>query len=75
MPQFAANIGDGWLYSSIPFLERIGAAAKDGFKAVECGATQYNFDVNKIKSELNKYNMKWVLVNTHSLPEYEVYVY
>ena len=52
MPQFAANIGDGWLYSNIPFLERIGAASKDGFTAVECGSTHYNFDVNKIKLEL-----------------------
>eukprot|EP01084_Bolivina_argentea_P097066 174494_1 len=71
MPRFAANIGDGWLYSNIPFLERIGAASKDGFTAVECGNTHYNYDANKIKSELNKYNMKWVLLNTHSLPEYE----
>ena len=32
--QFAANIG--FLYTELPFLERIRAAARDGFDAVEC---------------------------------------
>lgn len=70
MPKFAANIGDNWLYSHIPFLDRIGAAAKDGFEAVECGNTHYNFDPNEIKKQLDKYNMKWVLLNTDSMPKY-----
>ena len=72
MPQFVANIGDSWLYSHLPFLERIGAAAKDGFSAVECGSTQYECDAKEIKAELDKYNMKYVLLNTHRMPKYEV---
>jgi 2-dehydrotetronate isomerase len=34
MPKFAANLS--FLYQELPFLERVGAAARDGFKAVEC---------------------------------------
>ena len=33
MPQFAANLS--MLYTELPFLDRIEAAAADGFKAVE----------------------------------------
>ncbi|HEV7719383.1 MAG TPA: 2-oxo-tetronate isomerase [Arsenicitalea sp.] len=33
MPKFSANLS--FLYPELPFLERFGAAAKDGFKAVE----------------------------------------
>jgi len=33
MPQFAANLS--MMYAELPFLERFGAAAADGFKAVE----------------------------------------
>ena len=72
MPRFAANIGDSWLYSHLPFLERIGAAAKDGFKAVECGGTQYGFDAKEIKAELDKHGMEYVLLNTHTMPKYAV---
>jgi len=70
MPRFAANIGDSWLYSHLPFLERIGAAAKDGFKAVECGSSHYALDPKAIKAELDKHDMQWVLLNTHSMPKY-----
>merc|ERR1712154_711003 len=43
---------------------------KDGFDAVECGNTHYNFDVNEIKKQLDAHNMKWVLLNTDSMPKY-----
>ena len=33
MPRFAANLS--MMYTEVPFLERFGAAAADGFKAVE----------------------------------------
>ena len=72
MPKFAANIGDGWLYSNLGFLDRISAASKDGFDAVECGNTQYRFDVNEIKKQLDAHNMKWVLLNTDAMPKYTV---
>lgn len=34
MPRFAANLS--WLYTELPFFERFEAAARDGFRAVEC---------------------------------------
>ncbi|MBI2733459.1 MAG: TIM barrel protein, partial [Aquabacterium sp.] len=32
--KFAANLS--WLYTDLPFLDRFEAAARDGFKGVEC---------------------------------------
>lgn len=33
MPKLAANLS--WIYQEVPFLQRFGAAAAHGFKAVE----------------------------------------
>ncbi len=33
MPRFCANLD--WLYTDLPLLDRIGAAAQDGFEGVE----------------------------------------
>jgi hydroxypyruvate isomerase len=61
--QFAANIGDGWMWSKEKIVDRIALAAQAGFTAVEA-AFPYDYDTAAIREALQKHNMKWVLVNT-----------
>eukprot|EP00475_Leptophrys_vorax_P042472 TRINITY_DN80053_c0_g1_i1.p1 TRINITY_DN80053_c0_g1~~TRINITY_DN80053_c0_g1_i1.p1 ORF type:complete len:292 (-),score=72.35 TRINITY_DN80053_c0_g1_i1:43-918(-) len=62
--RFAANIGDGWMWSKEQHIvDRIALASKAGFTAVEA-AFPYDYDAEAIRAALQKYNMKWVLVNT-----------
>ena len=71
MPQFAANISDGWLYSNYSFLERIEEASKAGFTAVEA-AKAVEHDPQTLKEVLNKHHMVLSLMNTVTLPDYQV---
>ena len=62
MPRFAANLS--MLYTELPFLERFGAAAHDGFEAVEF-LFPYAFDAARIQAELKHHRLALVL---HNLP-------
>ena len=70
MPRFAANIGDGWLWKELPFLKRIEAAYKAGFTAIEC-PFPYKYVPYEVKKELDKYNIKFALLNQTTLPDYK----
>ncbi|NCV06434.1 MAG: hydroxypyruvate isomerase, partial [Betaproteobacteria bacterium] len=54
MPQFAANLS--MLYPELPFLDRFGAAADDGFKAVEY-LFPYDFSPEEIQAELKAHDL------------------
>jgi hydroxypyruvate isomerase len=60
MPQFAANLS--MLYQEYAFLDRFEAAARDGFKAVEC-QFPYSFAKQDIAARLHSHNLQQVLVN------------
>jgi 2-dehydrotetronate isomerase len=61
MPRFAANVS--MMYNEVPFLERFGAAARDGFKAVEF-LFPYAFPADAIAAELDRHGLQQVLFNT-----------
>ena len=42
MPKFAANLN--FMFTELPFLDRFAAAAEAGFRAVEYGSGNANFD-------------------------------
>ena len=70
MPQFAANISNGgWLYNELPFLDRIPAAAKAGFTAVE-SAQAVSYDAKTVSKLLKDNNIRLSLFNTFTLPDY-----
>jgi hydroxypyruvate isomerase len=60
MPRFAANIST--LYTEHPFLDRIGAAARDGFEAVEC-QFPYAHAAAEIAQRLADHALTLVLLN------------
>jgi hydroxypyruvate isomerase len=60
MPRFAANLT--MMYNEHAFLERFGAAARDGFKAVEF-LFPYEFPPSEIKAQLADNGLKQVLFN------------
>jgi hydroxypyruvate isomerase len=60
MPRFAANIS--MLYTEHAFLDRIGAAASDGFEAVEC-QFPYAHEANDIAQRLADHALTLVLLN------------
>jgi 2-dehydrotetronate isomerase len=60
MPRFAANLT--MMYNEHAFLDRFGAAARDGFKAVEF-LFPYDFPPAEIKSQLVGNGLKQVLFN------------
>jgi hydroxypyruvate isomerase len=62
MPQLAANLT--MLYNDLPFLERFGAAARSGFKAVEF-LFPYAFAAEDIAAQLRAHRLQLVL---HNLP-------
>ncbi len=62
MPQLAANLT--MLYNDLPFLERFGAAARSGFKAVEF-LFPYAFAAEEIATQLRAHRLQLVL---HNLP-------
>lgn len=60
MPKFAANLS--MLFTEAPFLERFGAAAESGFKAVEF-LFPYEHPPEAIDEQLRKHNLQIVLFN------------
>ena len=60
MPRFAANLS--MLYPELAFLDRFAAAAKDGFRAVEC-LFPYAFDSAEIAARLMDHGLQQVLIN------------
>ncbi len=61
MPRFAANLG--YLFTERPLIERIGAAAAAGFKAVEL---QFPYDVpaSAVRAELERHGLTQLGINT-----------
>jgi hydroxypyruvate isomerase len=60
MPRFSANLS--FLYQELPFLDRIGAAAADGFRGVEY-MSPYEFELGDIKRRLREYRVEQALFN------------
>ncbi len=60
MPRFAANLS--MMYQELPFLERFGAAAKDGFKAVEF-LFPYDFPASELRARLSAHGLTQALFN------------
>ncbi|MEH3085305.1 MAG: TIM barrel protein [Xylophilus ampelinus] len=60
MPRFAANLS--FLYQELPFLDRFGAAARDGFGAVEYMAP-YGSEAAEIVARLRDHGLRQVLFN------------
>ncbi len=60
MPKFAANLS--FLFQDLPMLERFGAAAKAGFKAVEY-LFPYEWPAADLAGELNKHGLTQALFN------------
>lgn len=61
MPRFAANLG--YLFTERPMLERVGAAAAAGFKAIEL---QFPYEVppSAMKAEIEKHKLTILGLNT-----------
>jgi hydroxypyruvate isomerase len=60
MPSFSANLG--FLFTELPFLDRFGAAARAGFKAVEY-ASPYEHDARAIARRLADHGLTQALFN------------
>ena len=61
MPRFAANLA--YLFTEHPFMERFGAAAAAGFKAVEL-QFPYEFAPSAVKAELERHGLTMLGINT-----------
>jgi 2-dehydrotetronate isomerase len=61
MPRLAANLG--WLFAERPFLERFGAAAADGFRAVEL-LSPYEHAATAVRAELARHGLTQLGINT-----------
>jgi 2-dehydrotetronate isomerase len=60
MLNFAANLS--WLYTELPFLDRFEAAARDGFKGVEC-LFPHEHPTAEIQARLRDLGLQLVLFN------------
>src|SRR4029077_13081681 len=60
MPKLAANLS--WIYQEVPFLQRFGAAAAHGFKAVEI-LFPYEAPAADIATELKQHKLTQALFN------------
>ena len=60
MPKFAANLS--LLYTELPFLDRFAAAARDGFKGVEC-LFPYEYRAEVLRDTLATHGLQLVLIN------------
>jgi hydroxypyruvate isomerase len=60
MPRFAANLS--MMYNEVPFLERFGACAADGFEAVEF-LFPYANTAQEIRDQLDRHGLQQVLFN------------
>jgi len=63
MTRFSANLS--MLYTELPFLDRFGAAAADGFQGVEY-LSPYEFPAEEIRDRLATYELTQVLFNLPS---------
>ena len=61
MPRFAANLST--MYPDVDFLDRFGAAAADGFAAVEC-QFPYAWPAADVAARLADHGQRQVLINT-----------
>ena len=61
MPKLAANIT--LLFREVSLLERIGAAADAGFRAIEC-LWPYEIPPERFRAELDRYGLDLALINT-----------
>jgi hydroxypyruvate isomerase len=61
MPKFAANLA--FLFAERPLLDRFGAAAAAGFKAVELQA-HYDHSASAVRAEIDRYDLHMLGVNT-----------
>jgi hydroxypyruvate isomerase len=61
MPRFSANLGH--LFTEYPLIERIGAAARAGFKAIEL---QFPYEVapSAVKAEIERHRLTMLNINT-----------
>jgi len=50
------------MFNEVPFLERFGAAARTGFRGVEC-LLPYDFPVEQIKEQLDRHRLTMALFN------------
>ncbi len=68
MPRFSANLGH--LYVEYPLIERIGAAAKSGFKAIEL-QNPYEVAPSVVKAEIERHGLTMLNLNTPPGPNGE----
>ena len=61
MPRFAAHLA--YLFTERPFIERFGAAAAAGFRAVEL-QFPYDHAPPAVKAELDRYGLTMLGINT-----------
>src|ERR1700741_4328204 len=61
MPRFSANLGH--LFTEYPLIERIGAAAKVGFKAIEL-QLPYEVAPSAVKAELDRHRLTMLNINS-----------
>ena len=66
MPRFAANLG--YLFTERPLVERFGAAAAAGFKAVEL-QFPYDLAASAARAEIDRHGLTMLGVNTRATPE------
>ena len=65
MPRFSANLGH--LFTEYPLIERIGAAAKVGFKAIEL-QLPYELAPSAVKAELDRHRLTMLNINSPQGP-------
>ena len=61
IPRFSANLGH--LYVEFPLIERIGAAAKSGFKAIEL-QLPYELPPSAVKAEIDRHGLTMLNINS-----------
>jgi 2-dehydrotetronate isomerase len=66
MPRFAANLG--YLFPELPLIERFGAAAACGFKAIEL-QFPYDLPADDARAEIDRYDLTMLGINTRMTPE------
>src|SRR5213075_2542919 len=65
MPRFSANLGH--LFTEYPLIERIGAAANVGFKAIEL-QLPYELAPSAVKAEIDRHELTMLNINTPQGP-------
>src|SRR5436305_11865222 len=61
MPRFSANLGH--LFPELPLIERIGAAANAGFKAIEL-QQPYELSPSAVKAEIDRHGLTMLNLNS-----------